>query len=144
MLFLFPNKDVRVLERRAEAVSLAHCQGPYGLSELPPTGTTPAEQQRSQRFFKFISSVTTAFNIFITGSCGLIWPFDLTFANLPLGSALLSVFAFLYVPELQSQTTCCWAELYTSATQREQLNTMEWELEKTWIAPIMARRHAGS
>lgn len=50
-----------VLERRADTVSLAYCQGPYGLSELPPTGTTPAEQRKSQglSFFNFISSVTT-------------------------------------------------------------------------------------
>lgn len=96
---------MNVLERRADAVSLACCQGPYGLSELSPTGTTAAEQQKSHRYFNFISSVTTAFNIFITCliSCYLIWPFDRTFASLPLETALLSVFGLLDVSELQSQ-----------------------------------------
>lgn len=87
---------MKVLERSADADSLACCQGPYGLSELSPTGTTAAEQQKSHRFFNFISSVSTAFNIFITCliSCYLIWPLDLTFANLPLETALLSLFWF--------------------------------------------------
>lgn len=46
-----------VLDRRADTVTLAYCQGPYGLPELTPTVRTPAERRKSQDlmlFFHFL------------------------------------------------------------------------------------------
>lgn len=83
----------------------------------------------------------TCYNIIITTSA-LMWAFDLIFATQmkSIGCQVLlpSICQSLTPSRRVAELSCAWVQ------QREQLNTMEWELKKLWIAPIMARRQGGS